>query len=52
MVFSIQLPPSACSVYVPPDFFEPGKYYKVEIIAQETSGNRACGEMPFVTTGR
>jgi hypothetical protein len=50
-VFSVQMLPTDSAVRVPAEFFEPGKDYKVEIIAQETSGNRTAIEVPFSTAG-
>ena len=48
-VFSIIMPATATSVSVPAEFLEAGTDYKVEIIAQETSGNRSAVESPFST---
>jgi hypothetical protein len=48
-VFSVHMLPTDTSVRVPAEFLEPGKDYKVEIVAQETSGNRAASEVPFAT---
>jgi hypothetical protein len=48
-VFRVDMLPSDTSVLVPASFFEPGRDYKVEIIAQETSGNRTAAEVPFAT---
>ncbi|TDJ77540.1 MAG: MmcQ/YjbR family DNA-binding protein [Planctomycetota bacterium] len=48
-VFSIFMLPTDTSVRVPAEFFEAGKDYKVEILAQETSGNRTAIEVPFTT---
>lgn len=47
--FSIIMPPTATQVRVPAEFLESDTDYKVEIIAQETSGNRAAIESPFYT---
>ena len=48
-VFTVHMLPSDTSIRVPAEFLEPGKDYKVEIIAQETSGNRTAIEVPFAT---
>jgi len=48
-VFSIDLPPSATSVGVPPEFFEPGTDYKFEVITIEESGNQTISERAFAT---
>jgi hypothetical protein len=48
-VFSVHMLPTDTHVRVPAEFFEPGREYKVEIIAEETSGNRTAVEVPFVT---
>ncbi len=48
-VMSIIMPPTATRVRIPAEFLEAGVDYKVEIIAQETSGNRAAAESPFST---
>jgi hypothetical protein len=50
-VFSVHMLATDTSVRVPSEFLEPGKDYKVEVIAQETSGNRASSEVEFSTTG-
>jgi hypothetical protein len=49
-VFSVIMNNTDTSITVPEAFLEPGKNYKVEIIAQETSGNRASVEVPFSTS--
>jgi hypothetical protein len=49
-VFSIDMPKTATSVTVPAEFFEPGKEYKVEVLAIETSGNKTISEVSFETT--
>lgn len=43
-VFSVILPPSQTSVFVPGEFLEPDTEYKLEVIAQEESGNRTITE--------
>lgn len=48
-VFTVHMLPADTSVRVPAEFLEAGKDYKVEIVAQETSGNRAAVEVPFST---
>ena len=50
-VYSIHMAPEDTSVRVPAEFLEAGKDYKVEIIAQESSGNRTAIEVPFATIG-
>lgn len=50
-VFRVDMPADATSVRVPDEFLEAGKAYKVEIIAEETSGNRAAAEVEFETDG-
>jgi len=48
--FTVILPPDRTSVYVPEQFLEPGTEYKLEVIAQEESGNRTITETgPFMT---
>jgi hypothetical protein len=49
LAFSVDMSATATSVTVPPEFFEPGKDYKVEVIAIETSGNKTITEAPFET---
>jgi hypothetical protein len=50
-VFSVILPPSQTSVMIPEEFLEPDTEYKLEVIAQEESGNRTISETgPFTTT--
>jgi len=51
LAFSVDMPATATSVTVPPEFLEPGKGYKVEVIAIETSGNKTITEVPFETAG-
>jgi hypothetical protein len=49
-VFSVILPPTQTSVFVPEEFLEPDTEYKLEVIAQEESGNRTISETgPFTT---
>ena len=48
-VFSIQMLATDTSVRCPAEFLEPGKDYKIEILAHETSGNRTAIEVPFAT---
>lgn len=47
--FTVILPPDRTSVYVPEQFLEPGTEYKLEVIAQEESGNRTITETGFMT---
>ncbi len=48
-VFRADMLATDTSVRCPAEFLEPGKEYKVEILAQETSGNRTAIEVPFST---
>jgi len=48
-VFTVHMLPEDTSVRCPAEFLEAGKEYKVEIVVQESSGNRAAAEVPFVT---
>ncbi len=48
-VFSVHMLPHDSYVRVPAEFLEADKDYKVEIIAEETSGNRTAIEVPFYT---
>lgn len=48
-VFSVDVSNEATSVTVPPEFFESGKAYKVEVLAIETSGNKTITELSFET---
>ncbi|MDY6954870.1 MAG: hypothetical protein SWE60_25490 [Thermodesulfobacteriota bacterium] len=48
-VFSVDVSSEATSVTVPPEFFELGKDYKVEVLAIETSGNKTISELSFET---
>ena len=47
-VLSVDLPPSAASISVPPGFLEPGVEYKLEVAAIEASGNQTLTEISFV----
>jgi hypothetical protein len=47
--FTIDMPKTATSVTVPAEFFEPGKAYKVEVLAIETGGNKTIAEVSFET---
>jgi len=48
--FTVILPPTQTSVDVPAQFLEPDTEYKLEVIAQEESGNRTITETgPFTT---
>ena len=49
-VFRVILVPTQTSVFVPGEFLEPDTSYKLEIIAQEASGNRTITETGFFTT--
>jgi hypothetical protein len=48
-VYSVQMLATDTTIRVPAEFLEPGKEYKVEIVAQETGGNRATAEVAFET---
>lgn len=48
-VFAIDMLPGENSVTVPAEFLEPGKDYKAELIAEETSGNKTIAELEFAT---
>ena len=48
--FSVILRPSQTSVFVPAAFLEPDTEYKLEVIAQEESGNRTIAETGTFTT--
>jgi hypothetical protein len=48
-VYSVDMTSADTSVTVPAEFLEPGKDYKVEILAIETSGNKTITEVPFAT---
>ncbi len=47
--FMIEMPATATSVTVPPEFLEADKEYKVEILAIETSDNQTITEISFET---
>jgi hypothetical protein len=49
LAVSADLPATATSLTVPPEFLRPGRSYKVEVIATETSGNKTITEVPFTT---
>ena len=49
-VFSVDLPASASSVTVSPEFMEPGTEYEFEVLAIETSGNQTISEGEFETS--
>jgi hypothetical protein len=49
-VFEVILPPTQTSVSVPAEFLEPDTEYKLEVIAQEESGNRTITETGTFTT--
>jgi hypothetical protein len=49
-VFSVILPPTQTSVFVPGQFLEADTQYKLEVIAQEESGNRTISETTAFTT--
>jgi hypothetical protein len=48
--FTVVLPPTRTSVTVPAEFLEPDTEYKLEVIAQEESGNRTITEEGSFTT--
>jgi hypothetical protein len=48
--YTVILRPTQTSVWIPEAFLEPGTEYKLEVIAQEESGNRTIAEEgPFTT---
>ena len=47
-VFSVDLPPTAESMTIPPEFLDPGIEYKLEVTAIEASGNQTLTEVSFV----
>jgi len=47
--FQIDLPATATSVKVPPEFLQPGKQYKFEVLAKEVGGNQTITEWSFRT---
>jgi Fibronectin type III domain len=46
-VFNADLPASATSVTIPREFLEPGTDYKIEVQANEASGNQTLTELEF-----
>jgi len=48
-VFSVTMLATDTTVRVPSEFLAADTEYKVEILAQETSGNRTAIEVPFST---
>ncbi|MBA3251127.1 MAG: fibronectin type III domain-containing protein [Geodermatophilaceae bacterium] len=46
---SADLPASARELTVPPQYLRPGREYKVEVLAIETSGNQTLREVSFAT---
>lgn len=48
-VLAVDMAPTDRKLKVAKGFLEPGKDYKVEIIAEETSGNKVLSELPFRT---
>jgi len=48
-VISLDPPAGATSVTVPPELLEPDKEYKLEVMAQEESGNQTTTELLFWT---
>ena len=48
-VLAIDMTHKDTSVTIPPGFLEPGKGYKVEVIAEETTGNKIITEVAFGT---
>ena len=49
-VFTVILRPTRTSVFVPAQFLEPNTQYKLEVIAEEESGNRTITETEAFTT--
>jgi hypothetical protein len=47
--FQIDLPASATSVKIPPEFLQSGKQYKFEVLAKEVGGNQTITEWSFRT---
>jgi hypothetical protein len=47
LVFSVDLPPGATSVEVPPEFIATGTEFKLEILVREASGNQTAVETCF-----
>ncbi|MFQ5350476.1 MAG: fibronectin type III domain-containing protein [Thermoanaerobaculia bacterium] len=50
--FSVNVPRTATSVTVPPEFMRPNNTYKVEVLAIERSGNQTITEHEFETGER
>jgi len=48
-VVSADMDPSATQFTLAPGFLEPGKDYKVELLAEETTGNKIISEQEFET---
>jgi hypothetical protein len=48
-VFRADLPASATSITIPPEFLEPGTEYSFEVLAIEVSGNQTITESSFET---
>ena len=47
--FQIDLPATATSVKIPPEFLQSGKHYKFEVLAIEVGGNQTITEWSFRT---
>jgi hypothetical protein len=47
--FQVDLPATATSVTIPPEFLEANTGYKVEVLAIEASGNQTITEVSFQT---
>ncbi|HEX9785614.1 MAG TPA: hypothetical protein VGA56_23150 [Opitutaceae bacterium] len=50
-VLAADMNPEDTTLTVAPGFLEPGKAYKVEILAEEESGNKIISEVEFETSG-
>jgi hypothetical protein len=48
-VATFDMLPTDTQLTLAPGFLEPGKDYKVEIIAEESSGNKTISELGFTT---
>lgn len=48
-VLTVDMLPTDTSVTIPVGFLEPGRDYKIEVIAEEESGNKIITEVPFST---
>jgi hypothetical protein len=46
-IFQAELPASATSVTIPPEYLEPGPTYKIEIQSIDRSGNQTISELEF-----